>query len=140
MTGLTSEQIQKRIEAGQVNISDSPNTRTYKQIIRENTLTFFNFLNVVLLVLVLVVGSYKNSMFMGIIIINTVIGIVQEVRAKKTIDKLAILTANKAVVLRDGKKMVDFHGRAGARRCDISQKWRPGTGRCRCPRGQRGSE
>ena len=42
MTGLTSEQIQKRIEAGQVNISDSPNTRTYKQIIRENTLTFFN--------------------------------------------------------------------------------------------------
>lgn len=104
MTGLTSEQIQKRIEAGQVNISDSPNTRTYKQIIRENTLTFFNFLNVVLLVLVLVVGSYKNSMFMGIIIINTVIGIVQEVRAKKTIDKLAILTANKAVVLRDGKK------------------------------------
>lgn len=104
MTGLTKEQIEERIQAGQVNVSDSPNTRTYKQIIRENTLTFFNFLNVVLLVLILIVGSYKNSLFMGIIVINTVIGIVQEVRAKKTIDKLAILTASKAVVLRDGKK------------------------------------
>lgn len=58
----------------------------------------------VLLVLVLLVGSYKNSMFMGIIIINTVIGIVQEVRAKKTIDKLAILTASKNVVVREGQK------------------------------------
>ena len=104
MTGLTKEQIEERIQAGQVNVSDSPNTRTYKQIVRENTLTFFNFLNVVLLVLILIVGSYKNSLFMGIIVINTVIGIVQEVRAKKTIDKLAILTASKAVVLRDGKK------------------------------------
>ncbi len=104
MTGLTKEQIEERIKAGQVNVSDSPNTRTYKQIIRENTLTFFNFLNVVLLVLILIVGSYKNGLFMGIIVINTVIGIVQEVRAKKTIDKLAILTASKAVVLRDGQK------------------------------------
>ncbi len=104
MTGLTKEQIEERIRAGQVNVSDSPNTRTYKQILRENTLTFFNFLNVVLLVLILLVGSYKNGLFMGIIVINTVIGIVQEVRAKKTIDKLAILTASKAVVLRDGQK------------------------------------
>ena len=70
----------------------------------ENTLTFFNFLNIVLLVLVLFVRSYKNSMFMGIILINTVIGIIQEVRAKKTIDKLAILTESKTVVLREGKK------------------------------------
>ena len=70
----------------------------------ENTLTFFNFLNIVLLVLVLFVRSYKNSMFMGIILISTVIGIIQEVRAKKTIDKLAILTESKTVVLREGKK------------------------------------
>ena len=104
MTGLTKEQVQQRIDAGQINRNEEPNTRTYKQIIRENVLTFFNFLNVVLLVLVLLVGSYKNSMFMGIIIINTVIGIVQEVRAKKTIDKLAILTASKNVVVREGQK------------------------------------
>ena len=104
MTGLTNEQVQERIAEGKVNANENPNTRTYKQIIRENTLTFFNFLNLVLLVLVLFVRSYKNSMFMGIILINTVIGIIQEVRAKKTIDKLAILTESKTVVLREGKK------------------------------------
>ena len=104
MTGLTNEQVQERIAEGKVNFNENPNTRTYKQIVKENTLTFFNFLNAVLLVLVLFVGSYKNSMFVGIIIINTVIGIIQEIRAKKTIDKLAILAESKAVVLRDGKK------------------------------------
>lgn len=104
MTGLTNEQVQERIAEGKVNFNENPNTRTYKQIVKENTLTFFNFLNAVLLVLVLFVGAYKNSMFVGIIIINTVIGIIQEIRAKKTIDKLAILTESKAVVLRDGKK------------------------------------
>lgn len=104
MTGLTNEQVQERIAEGKVNVNENPNTRTYKQIILENTLTFFNFLNIVLLVLVLFVRSYKNSMFMGIILINTVIGIIQEIRAKKTIDKLAILTESKTAVLREGKK------------------------------------
>ena len=104
MTGLTNEEVQERIAQGQVNYNDNPNTRTYKQIVLENTLTFFNFLNLVLLVLVLLVGSYKNSMFVGIILINTVIGIIQEIRAKKTIDNLAILTESKTVVLREGRK------------------------------------
>lgn len=104
MTGLTNEEVQERIAQGRVNNNENPNTRTYKQIILENTLTFFNFLNLVLLVFVLLVGSYKNSMFVGIIFINTVIGIIQEIRAKKTIDKLAILTESKTVVLREGKK------------------------------------
>lgn len=104
MTGLTNEQVQERIAEGKVNVNENPNTRTYKQIILENTLTFFNFLNIALLVLVLFVRSYKNSMFMGIILINTVIGIIQEIRAKKKIDKLAILTESKTVVLREGKK------------------------------------
>lgn len=104
MTGLTNEQVQERIAEGKVNVNENPNTRTYKQIILENTLTFFNFLNIALLVLVLFVRSYKNSMFMGIILINTVIGIIQEIRAKKTIDKLAILTESKTAVLREGKK------------------------------------
>lgn len=103
MTGLTNEQVNQRIEEGQVNANENPNTRTYKEIILENTLTFFNFLNVVLLVLVLLVGSYKNSMFVLIIIINTVIGILQEIRAKKTIDKLAILAQSKVAVLREGE-------------------------------------
>ena len=105
MTGLTQEQVQAQIEAGNVNINENPNTRTYKQIILENTLTFFNFINAVLLVLVLVVGSYKNAAFVGIIVINTVIGIIQEIRAKKTLDKLAILTASMSVVVRDGQEV-----------------------------------
>ena len=104
MTGLTNEQVQQRIEEGKINANENPNTRSYKQIIRENVLTFFNFLNLALMIMVLLVGSYKNSMFMGIILINTVIGIIQEIRAKKTIDKLAILTESKTVVLREGKK------------------------------------
>lgn len=104
MTGLTDEQVKERIEAGQVNADENPNTRTYKQIVRENTLTFFNFLNLVLLVMILMVGSIKNAFFVCIIIINTLIGIVQEIRAKKTIDQLAILTARKSVVIREGKK------------------------------------
>ena len=104
MTGLTNEQVQQRIEEGKINVNENPNTRSYKQIVRENVLTFFNFLNLALMIMVLLVGSYKNSMFMGIIVINTVIGIIQEVRAKKTRDKLAILTESKAVVLREGKK------------------------------------
>ena len=104
MTGLTEEQVKERIEAGQTNADENPNTRTYKQIVKENTLTFFNFLNLVLLVLVLMVGSFKNAFFVCIIIINTLIGIAQEIRAKKTIDKLAILTAKKSIVLREGKK------------------------------------
>ena len=106
LTGLTDEQVNERIEQGKVNADENPNTRTYKQIVRENTLTFFNFLNLVLLILVLMVGSYKNAFFVGIIIINTLIGIAQEIRAKKTIDKLAILTAKKSIVIREGKKWI----------------------------------
>ena len=83
MTGLTDQQVNERIAEGKVNADENPNTRTYKQIVRENTLTFFNFLNIVLLVMVLMVGSYRNAFFVMIVIINTLIGIIQEVRAKK---------------------------------------------------------
>lgn len=104
MTGLTREQVEERIQAGKINADENPNTRSYKQIIMENSLTFFNFLNLSLVILVLAVGSVKNSLFFGVIIFNTVIGIVQEIRAKKIIDRLAILTQSKTVVLREGKK------------------------------------
>ena len=104
MTGLTDEQVNARIAEGKVNADENPNTRTYNLFVIENSLTFFNFLYVVLLVLVLLVGSYKNAFFVCIIIINTLIGIAQEIRAKKTIDKLAILTARKSVVIREGQK------------------------------------
>ena len=77
-------------------------------------LTFFNFLNLALMIMVLMVGSFKNSMFMGIIVINTVIGIFRRFVQRKTLDKLAILTESKAVVLREGKKMEHFYGKAGS--------------------------
>ncbi len=104
MNGLTSQEVQTRVQEGLVNINDHPNTRTYKQIILSNTLTFFNFLNLVLFVLVILVRSYKNCLFIGVILVNTVIGIVQEIRAKKTIDELAIMTQSKTVVIRDGRR------------------------------------
>lgn len=68
MTGLTDQQVNERIAEGKVNADENPNTRTYKQIVRENTLTFFNFLNIVLLVMVLMVGSYRNAFFVMIVI------------------------------------------------------------------------
>ncbi len=103
MTGLTGKQVEERIQKGQQNGNENPNTKTYKEILRENALTFFNFLNMVLLALVLLVGSFKNSMFVMVVLINTVIGIIQEIRAKRALDRLAILTASKAIVLREQK-------------------------------------
>ena len=105
MAGLTQQQVDERIRVGQVNVNENPNTRTVKQIILENTLTFFNFINVVLLVLVLIARSYKNAMFVTVIVINTVIGVIQELRAKKILDSLAILTASRARVIRDNRQM-----------------------------------
>ena len=63
MTGLTNEQVQQRIEEGKINVNENPNTRSYKQIVRENVLTFFNFLNLALMIMVLLVGSYKKDVY-----------------------------------------------------------------------------
>ena len=104
MTGLTDQQVNERIAEGKVNADENPISRTYNPIISMHTLTFFNCLKFVLLVMVLTVASYRNAFLVMIVIINTLIGIIQEVRAKKTIDKLAILTARKSVVIREGKK------------------------------------
>ena len=74
-----------------------------KEIIKENTINIFNILNLVLALFVLLVGSPKNTLFFGVVVINTLIGIIQELRAKHTIDKLSVLAKTKAVVLRDGR-------------------------------------
>ncbi|MBO4396831.1 MAG: HAD-IC family P-type ATPase [Eubacterium sp.] len=74
-------------------------TKSVSQIIATHTLTYFNFLNMVLCVLVLVSGQYKNLLFMGVVISNALIGIIQELRVKKLIDKLTVLTATKARVI-----------------------------------------
>lgn len=101
-TGLTAAQVQARIAQGLVNADDGIKTKTEKQIILENTFTFFNILNFVLALFVLLVGSFKNLLFLGVIFSNTIIGSFQGIRAKRTIDKLSLISAPKVTVLRDG--------------------------------------
>ena len=100
--GLNSEEVQKRIDAGQVNISENHISKTTGEIIRCHTLTYFNFLNIFLGILVIISGQFKNLTFLGVIICNSVIGIFQELKVKNLIDKLAVVTASKAKVCRDG--------------------------------------
>ena len=101
--GLTSAEVQKRVDKGQVNISDSHISKTTAEIVRCHTLTYFNFLNIFLGILVILSGQFKNLTFLGVIICNSVIGIFQELKVKKLIDNLAVITASKARVCRDGK-------------------------------------
>ena len=111
-TGLTNEQVQKRIQDNLVNYNDAPPTKTIKQIIMSNFLTYFNFLNLILGIAIIGAGIYggqlfnalKNCLFMGVIICNSVISTVQEVVSKKIIDKLSILSQSKITAIRDGKK------------------------------------
>lgn len=102
--GLTQAEVEARIADGQVNAIQDSSNRSVKDIVMGNTLTFFNFINVVLLALVLSVRSYKNMLFIFIIIANTLIGIFQEIKAKITLDKLKILTVSHVDVIRDGVK------------------------------------
>ncbi|WP_279159816.1 cation-translocating P-type ATPase [Thomasclavelia cocleata] len=100
-TGLTSNQVKQRINEGKLNIIDNKITKSYKQIFLNNTITFFNILNAALLALVIFVGSYKNTLFILVIIINTIAGIYQEIKAKRTLDRLSIITTSKVEVIRD---------------------------------------
>ena len=102
--GLTQAEVEARIVDGQVNVIQDSSNRSVKDIVMGNTLTFFNFINIVLLALVLSVRSYKNMLFIFIIIANTLIGIFQEIKAKITLDKLKILTVSHVDVIRDGVK------------------------------------
>nr|WP_319488519.1 cation-translocating P-type ATPase [uncultured Caproiciproducens sp.] len=102
--GLSEEQVESRRQRGLTNGSEEIKTKTVGQIIRGNLITPFNILNAILAGLILMVGSYKNLLFMGVIISNTLIGAFQEIKAKKTIDKLKLIAAPKAHVLRGGTK------------------------------------
>lgn len=106
--GLSPKQLQKRKEEGMVNKEQTVPTQTIKQIILRNIFTLFNMLNLFLAISVMLVGSFKNLLFMGGVICNTLISIIQEIKAKKTIDKLSLLSTTKAHVIRDGKKE-DIH-------------------------------
>jgi len=100
--GLSSEQVKERKEKGLVNNQQGVATKSIGQIVATNLCTLFNLINAILAGLVLFTGSYKNALFMLVIFSNLLIGIVQEIRAKRTIDKLSLISAPYATVIRDG--------------------------------------
>lgn len=101
--GLTSQQVQEHRLHGWTNIAVDPPAKTTKDIIRENTFTYFNLIFAVLGVLLCLVGSFRNLTFLPVVIINTLIGIIQEVRAKNVLEKMNMLHAPHAKVVRDGR-------------------------------------
>lgn len=104
LTGLTTEEVTELREKGLYNRQPESRTKTVGQIVRDNTLTLFNLLNIVLAVMVIAVGSYKNALFINIVVINTIIGIIQEIKAKRTIDKLSLISQPHAKVVRNGRE------------------------------------
>lgn len=104
MDGLNRKDIEYRVNNGLVNNEDIKNSRTLKEIILTNTITLFNFIHLVLFVLVLTTGSIENATFVVSILFNTIIGIYQEIKAKIIVDKLKIVSTDKVTVIRDGKK------------------------------------
>ena len=104
LTGLTAEQVRQRIQAGAVNIVPDGPSRTVAEIVRANTITLFNVLLGILLVVILVVAPPQDALFGIVLVTNAAIGIIQELRAKRTLDELALLNAPKAIVIREGQK------------------------------------
>ena len=109
INGLTTSEVNKRIKQGKVNIDTTPKTKSIKQILKDNIFTYFNFLNLVLGLAVFIAGTLKgdiiyglkNCLFMGVIITNSIISIVEEIISKKIIDKLSVLSVSKVNVIRN---------------------------------------
>ena len=104
-SGLSSAEVAERVRRGQVNRVEDDTSRPLSLIIRTNLFTRFNAILGVLFVLVLVAGKWQDGLFGGLVLVNALIGIVQEVRAKRTLDRLAVLNAPKASVVRDGAEL-----------------------------------
>lgn len=103
LKGLSQSEVDLRVSQGKVNISANLKTKSVKRIFYDNICTLFNLINVVLFIALLLVGSYKNMLFMGVVVGNIAIGIFQEIRSKISVDKLTILSEKKISVLREGK-------------------------------------
>lgn len=101
-TGLSTHEVNERIKNNLVNYDTSVKTKTISQIIKTNLFTLFNLLNLLLALAIILVSSYRNLLFLGVVISNIVISTIQEINAKKTIDKLSLLAMAKVKVLRDG--------------------------------------
>ena len=102
--GLSSQQVQEYVQNGWVNRPVAPPTKTIGEIIKSNLFTYFNLVFAVLAVLLMIAGSFRNMTFLVVVAANLCIGIVQEIRAKKVLDKLSVLHAPRALVVRDGER------------------------------------
>lgn len=100
--GLNDLQVNERLHSGHYNKESTLPTKSYGRIVRDNVCTLFNLINILLAAAVLYVGSYKNMLFMGVVLCNIAIGIFQEVRAKRTVDKLSIISASRVKAIRNG--------------------------------------
>ena len=103
--GLSAREVAQRVEAGEVNKLPEGNTPTVGAVLRRHAFTLFNLINLVLAGAVIFVGSPRNALFLGLAIVNTVMGIAQELRAKRTLDKLNVLSRSKVNVLREGQRV-----------------------------------
>ena len=103
-TGLTSEEVKEKTAAGLVNGDLDVKTKSYRQIISDNLFSLFNLVELILFICIAIVGDYRNGLFFLVVFWNFAIGVFQEVRAKKTIEKLSILSAPEVIVLRDGEE------------------------------------
>lgn len=103
--GLTAQEVEERVSAGKVNISQDNISKTKKQIILEHTLTYFNFLNLFLACIILSTGRWTNLTFMGVIFVNAFVGIYQEFKVKKIIDQLTVVTVKRVKVIRNQQEV-----------------------------------
>ncbi|MEE8737614.1 MAG: HAD-IC family P-type ATPase [Bifidobacterium sp.] len=108
--GLDEQQVRERVERGETNAMATSTSRSLAQIIRSNVFTLFNAIIAVATVMVLLAGSWKDAVFGLVIVINTGIGIVTELRSKHTLDRLAILVASRSLVRRSGHDVEIPHG------------------------------
>ena len=114
--GLSTDEVFERMSRGAVNRVKDRTSRSVASIIRENVVTLFNAIIVGASIIVLLFGDLRDGIFGGVMVINAVIGIVSELRAKRTLDSLAIVDAPQASVLRDGTVSV-IAARRRDRRC-----------------------
>ena len=103
LRGLTSLQVRKREQEGRVNTAIQQAGRNEKQIICDNLFTYFNFLNIVLFLLVAMTGKIRNGLFIGTVIFNTCVGIFQEIRSYRQLKKMKILVESRVEAMRDGE-------------------------------------
>ena len=103
-TGLTAEEVREQEARGLKNTQPLHNTKTVGQIIRDNTLTLFNLFNFALAAAIALVGSYENLLFLLVILLNILVGIVQEIRSKRMVEKLSVISMPRARVVRDGRE------------------------------------